>query len=121
MKKITAITVSLLIMMGVVAMPTAVVYADAASVIKGGVDEINDGNDVPLEEQIRTIVNIMLFLLGAIAVLMIIIGGIRYATSNGDANNTKAAKDIILYAVVGLVVAILSYAIVGFVLDAFSG
>jgi hypothetical protein len=47
---------------------------------------------------------------------MIIVGGIRYTTSNGDSGRIKAAKDTITYAVVGLVVAILAYAIVNFVI-----
>ncbi|MCX6728154.1 MAG: hypothetical protein NTV39_00070 [Candidatus Saccharibacteria bacterium] len=62
------------------------------------------------------IVNIMLFVIGAVAVLMLIYGGIRYTTSGGDAKNVTAAKDTILYGVVGIVVAILAYAIVNFVI-----
>jgi len=76
-------------------------------------------NKTSLEDNIKTVTNILLFVLGAIAVIMIIIGGIRYATSNGDASATKAAKDTILYAVIGLIVAILAYAIVRFVIEAF--
>jgi hypothetical protein len=63
-----------------------------------------------------TIANIALFLIGAISVIMIIYGGIRYTTSGGDAKNVTAAKSTILYAVVGLVVAILAFAIVNFVI-----
>lgn len=77
------------------------------------------GNSLKLEDGLKTIVNVLLFVLGAIAVIMIIIGGIRYATSNGDASATKSAKDTVLYAVVGLIVAILAYAIVNFTLSAF--
>lgn len=56
------------------------------------------------------------FIIGAIAVLMIIIGGIRYATSNGEQAQITSAKNTILYAIVGVVVAIMSYAIVRFVI-----
>jgi ABC-type Na+ efflux pump permease subunit len=52
---------------------------------------------------------------------MIVVGGIRYTTSNGNASQVKEAKDTILYAVVGLVVAIMSFSIVNFVLGRFSG
>lgn len=91
-----------------------------ADCIQGGVGEVSKGQKQPtLQEGIKTIVGILLFVLGAIAVIMIIIGGIRYTTSNGDANQTKAAKDTVLYAVVGLIVALLAYAIVNFVLDTF--
>jgi hypothetical protein len=57
------------------------------------------------------------FLIGGIAVLMIIIGGIRYITSAGDQNGITAAKNTILYAVIGLVVAMLAYSIVHFVIS----
>ena len=49
---------------------------------------------------------------------MIIIGGIHYATSQGDAAKVKKGKDTILYGIIGLVIAILAYAIVNFVLEA---
>jgi len=68
---------------------------------------------------IKNVINTILLVLGMIAVIMIIAGGIRYTTSNGDSNQTKAAKDTILYSVVGLVIAILAFAIVNFVLEAF--
>ncbi len=66
---------------------------------------------------IQDIINVLLFVIGAVAVVMIIIGGIRYTTSNGDSNRTTAAKNTILYSVVGLVVAIMASAIVNFVLS----
>ena len=47
---------------------------------------------------------------------MIIIGGIKYVTSNGDSSGVTSAKNTILYAVVGLVVAVMAYTIVNFVL-----
>ena len=61
-------------------------------------------------------VNVLLFLAAAIAVLIIIIGGIRYIISTGDAARIKQAKDTIFYAIMGLIVAILAYAIVNFVI-----
>lgn len=59
--------------------------------------------------------NVLIFLVGAIAVIMLIIGGLRYVTSQGDASAVKSAKDTILYAVAGIVVAVMAYAIVHFV------
>lgn len=64
-----------------------------------------------------TIANTLIFLVGAIAVLFLIIGGLRYVVSNGEAKNVEAAKNTILYAIVGIVVAILSYAAVSFVIN----
>ncbi len=93
----------------------------AACDITGGAQsgaECAKGSNVPLslEAQIRNITNTLLLAIGVISVIMIIIGGIRYALSGGEGDNTKAAKDTILFAVVGLVIALLSYAIVNFVL-----
>lgn len=67
----------------------------------------------------QTIVTTLLFILGIVAVIMIIVGGLRYITSAGDASRVKAAKDTIMYSIVGLVVAILAYAIVTFVVGRF--
>ncbi|MNY57155.1 hypothetical protein D3C86_1933160 [compost metagenome] len=50
---------------------------------------------------------------------MIIVSGIRYATSNGDSSAVTSAKNTLMYSVIGLIVAILAYAIVNFVLKAF--
>lgn len=65
---------------------------------------------------LQNIINLLIVIAGIIAVIMIIIGGIRYTTSAGDAGQTKSARDTIIYAVAGLVVAIMSFAIVNFVL-----
>lgn len=64
----------------------------------------------------NNIVNTLIFVIGAAAVIMIIIGGFRYVVSNGDSGSITTAKNTILYAVVGLVVAIMSYAIVNFII-----
>lgn len=63
-----------------------------------------------------SIINTLIFVIGAVAVLMIVIGGLRYTLSAGDAGSTKGAKDTVLYAVIGLVIAVAAYAIVNFVL-----
>lgn len=68
-----------------------------------------------LSVYIRNIVNILLFIIGAVAVIMIIIGGLRYVLSGGDSSSTKSAKDTVLYSVVGLIIAVSAYAIVNFV------
>lgn len=121
MNKIKIAIISLAALLGVVAMvPASPVYADAAGQIKGGVNQVGGTeNKTSLEDNIKTVVNILLFLIGAVAVIMIIIGGIRYTTSNGDSSSMTSAKNTILYAVVGLIVAIMAYAIVNFVVDAF--
>lgn len=64
---------------------------------------------------IKQITNVMFFIIGAIAVVMIIYSGIRYTTSAGNPAGVTAAKNSLIYSIVGLVVAILAYAIVNFV------
>ena len=68
----------------------------------------------------ETITNILLFLIGAIAVIMLVIGGIRYVVSGGDQAAVTAAKNTILYAIVGIIVAFLAYAAVQFVITGLS-
>jgi hypothetical protein len=63
--------------------------------------------------------NTLIFLVGAIAVIMVIIGALRYVLSNGDSAGLKSAKDTILYALIGVVVAMISYALVQFVIARF--
>lgn len=64
-------------------------------------------------------VQILLIIVGGASVIMIIVGGIRYAISTGDASAIGAAKKTILYSIIGLIVAISAWAIVGFIIDKF--
>ena len=64
----------------------------------------------------QDITNILLFIIGAVSVIMLIIGGIRYTISQGDSSAITGAKNTILYAVIGIVVALLAFAIVNYVL-----
>jgi len=63
----------------------------------------------------QKVTNILLFLVGAVSVIVLIIGNIRYVISGGDQSAVTAAKNTILYAIVGIVVAFLAYAAVAFV------
>ena len=64
------------------------------------------------------VVNVLLFIIGAICVIMLIWGGIRYTTSAGNAASVTAAKNTIMYAIIGMVIAFLAFAIVNWVLGA---
>ena len=68
---------------------------------------------------IKTVVNVLLFVVGILSVIMIIVGGLRYVTSAGNASAVTGAKNTIIYAVIGLVVAFLAFAIVNWVLGLF--
>ena len=69
----------------------------------------------------NTIINVIVGLVGIISVAVIVIGGISFATSQGDTAKTTKAKNTVLYGVVGLVVALLAFAIVNFVLQSVFG
>ncbi len=73
-------------------------------------------NDTCTNGIFTTIVNVLLFIIGAISVIMLIIGGIKYTISGGDSSAVTSAKNTILYAIIGLIVAFLAFAIVNFVL-----
>lgn len=94
-----------------------VAHADCAPSVQGGVD-CAKGNlsSNSLTSSVSNIIYIMIFSAGIIAVILIIIGGIRYIISQGDEKAIEGAKNTILYAVVGLIVATLAFAIVTFVL-----
>jgi len=62
-----------------------------------------------------TVTNILIFLVGAIAVIMLIVGGIRYVLSQGDQSAITSAKNTILYAIIGIVVAMLAFGAINFV------
>lgn len=79
------------------------------------VDTVGDGSG-DLKGSISAIINSVIFALGIVAVIVIILGGVQYMTSSGDAGKVKKAKDTILYGVIGLVICVLAYAIVNFVI-----
>ncbi|MBQ2695569.1 hypothetical protein IJG04_02975 [Candidatus Saccharibacteria bacterium] len=66
----------------------------------------------------KQITNTILYIVGIIAVIMLIIGGIKYVLSGGDSKKVTDAKNTVLYAIIGLVIAFLAFAIVNFVASA---
>ncbi len=68
-----------------------------------------------VESVVKIVIDTMLYIIGIISVIMIIFGGIKYATSAGDTSKVTSAKNTLIYSVVGLLVAILAFAIVNFV------
>ena len=106
----------------------AAVYAvgdcDTSSGISGGAN-CAQGSNTPTDlfgqgGMFQTITDVLLFIIGAIAVIMLIVGGIRYTVSGGDSNSITAAKNTIRYAIVGIIVAILAYAVVHWVISSFT-
>ena len=70
-----------------------------------------------INDIVHTVVNLLSAIVGIVAVIMIIIGGFRYITSGGNDTSVTAAKNTILYAIIGLVVVALAQIIVRFTLS----
>ena len=88
-----------------------------------GFDKVNTkvNANTDLYGTIGVILNIVYSIIGIIAVVMVILGGISYATSQGDPGKVKKGKDTILYGIIGLVIVIMAFAITQFVLTAIGG
>ena len=131
MKKIISLILAA-VAAGSFAFAPAAVYADTSSedVCKKWESQIGEkdpnydilcGGSSNSEEdatkRIGNILNTVFFWVGIIAVIAIIVGGILYATSQGDKTKIVRAKGTIIYAIIGLLVTLLSFAIVNFILD----
>lgn len=128
MKKVIIASLIAIVTLGLVIF-TAPVYAascgdgTAAGEAMCGVSQIDNSgtSSTTIYDTVKTIINVLLFVVGIIAVIMIIWGGISYVLSSGAADKAKKARDTIVYSVVGLVVAITAYAIVQFVFSSLGG
>lgn len=67
------------------------------------------------------VTNTVLYIVGIVSVIMLIYGGLRYVISGGDSKKVTDAKNTILYAIIGLIISILAFAIVNFVINAITG
>ncbi len=74
----------------------------------------DDHAENTLVSTVGTIINVVLGVLGLAAIVMVIIGGVTFITSQGDAAKVMKARNTILYGIIGLVVALLAFAIVNF-------
>lgn len=120
MKKITTaiITVFTVVMMPLTPVAAVNVFQDCSgaaansSICKAaGTDKLFGAGSLW-----NRILNVFTTVIGAVAVLMIIIGALRYTTSNGEPAQLTSAKNTIMYAAIGLVLAAMANAIVNFVL-----
>ena len=97
-------------------------YANsAADLIKQGADSTGQQDTRSAGDIAKDVVNIMFFIIGVMAVIMIIWGGIRYVLSAGNSAALTSAKNTIVYSIIGLIIAILAYAIVNFVINTVAG
>lgn len=81
------------------------------------------GDEVPIpqvaadQSAVQTILQITFGVIGGLSLLFVVIGSLKYVTSAGDPGGVQSAKNTIMYAIIGLIVALMSFTIVGFVFD----
>ena len=121
-KSIISIAIMTCAVFGTSVLSTASLSGSASAQVSKGIDTATtsemkgksiDGKD----GLIKTVVNVLLWAVGILSVIMIIFSGFRYITSAGDASKTKSAQSTLIYSVVGLIVAIMAYAIVNMVIN----
>lgn len=120
MKKILRLILPMLVVVGVLAF-VGMADVSALTLQEGAEAARCDGCPEDLFGDtgvFKQITNIVLYVVGIIAVIMLIIGGIKYVISGGDSKKVTDAKNTVLYAIIGLVIAFLAFAIVNFVISA---
>lgn len=91
--------------------------SSANQVLSGVGPNSADCADTGVTSTISTVVNILSIIVGAAAVIMILVSGFKYITSSGDSTKIGSAKSTLIYALVGLAVAALAQVMVHFVLS----
>lgn len=124
-KKLASLVAAFVLVAAALFVPVLPASAAGCDVTQGASSGVNcaQGSNVPTTlfgdgSIFKTIVNVLLFVIGALSVVMLIWGGIRYTTSGGNSSSVTAAKNTIMYAIIGLIVAFLAFAIVNWVLTA---
>lgn len=125
MKKITKIITQTFTGLGAFAcLFSSRLLASATSVQEGANAARADGMPTELigdNGVFSRITNTILLIVGLISVIMLVYGGLRYILSGGDSKKVTDAKNTILYAIIGLIISMLAYAIVHFVLNSVIG
>lgn len=125
-KKILSYMIALGILCAPIALTTGIVYAAPIDEVKNGACDAFGGGDCSTDPEtsktkvnniVKTIIDVFSWIIGVIAVIMVIFGGFKYITSGGDSSKVSSAKNTILYAVIGLVIVALAQTIVFFVID----
>ena len=125
MKKITKIITQTFTGLGAFAcLFSSRLLASATSVQEGANAARADGMPTELigdNGVFSRITNTVLLIVGLISVIMLVYGGLRYILSGGDSKKVTDAKNTVLYAIIGLIISMLAYAIVHFVLNSVIG
>jgi hypothetical protein len=94
--------------------------SSAAQQVGQGIGETNAGscNDSGVNKTVKAAIDILSFVVGVAAVIAVISGGFKYITSGGDTAKVANAKTTLIYALIGLAIAVLAQVIVHFVINA---
>mgnify|MGYP000986349469 FL=1 len=117
MKKI-GFTIAFVGLLGVSSLAAAsLLTSDASAQVSSGINAAttSEMQGKSVNSTVGSIVNVLLWVVGILSVTMIVWSGFKYITSAGDTSKLASAKSTLIYAVVGLIIAILAYAIVTFV------
>ena len=121
-KSIISIAIMTCAVFGASVLSTASLLGSVSAQVSKGIDTATTsemkGKSIDGDKGlIKTVVNVLLWAVGALSVIMIIFSGFRYITSAGDTSKTKSAQSTLIYSVVGLIVAIMAWAIVNMVIN----
>lgn len=123
-KLITIITTIAIAIFGFSLVPVSTTYAVTDICSSDAKDEVKKANGCPgygepttVKEVIVGILNGVISILSLVTVIFVIVGGVHYMTSAGDAGKIEKAKKTILYAIIGLIICVLAFAIVNFVVN----
>ena len=97
---------------------------NAFAQVREGLNKVqgaNTGASANVDDIISKSINFALMAIAIVSVFMLIIGGFKYTTSNGDSAKVTSAKNTIMYSLIGLIIAIFAYAIVNFVVNKVTG
>lgn len=123
MKRLKLFMAALAMVVGLsCALPAVALADDAKSTVCSALGSdnkcsTNPQGSVGIDKVIRVTVNLLSWIVGLAAVIMIIIGGFRFVTAGGDSSNVASARNTVLYAIIGLIVAAMAQFIVQFVLN----
>ncbi len=121
--KLTVVTVVLLALVasvGILVSPQGAGAASKDAVCGGFQEALGDGcggtgEGQEIKSTIEDAINILSSVVGVVAVIMIIVGGIKYITASGDPGSIKSARNTVIYAIVGLLIVAVSQTIVKYV------
>lgn len=108
-----------LLVIGVMSLPMLVAIPANAAIdtYLGDIQAGSGLTDSDLEDTLGSLISIFLSILGIVLLLLVIYAGFLWMTAQGDSEQTKKARDIMINAVIGLIITLAAYAISSFVID----